>query len=917
MGFFRIISRGLKSLFRGRRLNQEMDEELRGYLDAAVEEKMQRGRSRAEALREARVEMGSEDSVKQKVWAVGWEGIIEDIWSDVRYGIRVLRKSPGFTTVVVAILALGIGANTAIFSLINFLMLRTLPVNDPQSLVILTWAAKRLPDTKLGDYFWGVCPVTPDTACSFSYPLFQQIRAQQRVFSGIFGYLPTRAAINVNGRVIRADGLYVTGDFFSTLGVRPALGRFLAPIDDSKTAMPAVVVSYRFWRDVLDGDQAAVGKFLSIGRTQFTIVGVTQSQPLDLDPGVPRDFWVPLSFQSLVNPHPMNLTAANTIWLQAVARLRPGVSAAQAASAISTIFSANTTSGPEAIFTPSDEPRIELTTAAHGMPSLRNAFAQPLYALFAAVVLILLIACANVAGLMLARSTARRREIAMRTALGATRSRLIRQLLTESLLLSLAGGTAGIVLGYWGAEALSAFLSRNWWRPLQVDVHPDWRVLAFTLLVSGFVGLTFGLAPAFASEKVNLVPALKEGVSGSEGATGGRRFTLGNTLVVVQMALAVLVLVGAGLLVRTLRNLETVNTGFDPRNLLIFGVDTTYSNHFSARAGGNLAVLSRELQEQLAVLPGVKSATYSEMPLLSGGHEQAVVYAENEPDSMLTVDFLSVAPGFFTTMRIPLLAGRSLNAQDSEDAQAARNLTYLHVVINEDLAHRLFGMQNPIGQHFRSGEPNSPLSEVVGVVGNAKYGDLREAMTPTIYGAVGSEGASFEVRTAIDPETLMPEIRNAVKYFDSNLLITDMKTQMEWIDQNIFLERLIADLSSLFALLALIVACVGIYGLLSYQVTRRTQEIGVRLALGAQQNDVLRLVIRQGAILVTLGVVIGTGASLALTRYLQSFLFEVKPYDPVTMIGVTLLLVVVALLASYIPARRAAKVDPMVALRYE
>ena len=435
---------------------------------------------------------------------------METLFEDVRYGLRTLLKNPGFTAVAVIMLALGIGANTAIFSLINAIMLRTLPVHDPQSLVLL-WTAHRPAHAPLGDYMWGGCPGDPATACSFSYPMFQQIHAEQKVFSGVFAFVPTELAVSVNQRASQVYGLFVSGDFFPTLGVHPAFGRFLNPNDDSKAASPAVVVSYRFWQNVLGRDHAAVGKSILVGKAPFTIVGVAPPASLGLDPGVPTDFWLPLSFRPAVAPYFANTTAANSIWLLLMARLRPGVSVAQAASAISVPFAASTTNGPEAIFAPSDAPRIELPSTAHGLVSLRSAFSQPLFALLDAVGVVLLIACANIAGLMLARSTARRKEIAMRAALGATRGRIIRQLLTESLLLSVAGGSAGILLGYWGAESLATFLARNWYMPLELDTHPDLRVLAFTVLISVLVGLVFGIAPALSSGQVDLVPALKEG----------------------------------------------------------------------------------------------------------------------------------------------------------------------------------------------------------------------------------------------------------------------------------------------------------------------------------------------------------------------------------------------------------------------
>jgi predicted permease len=481
-------------------------------------------------------------------------------------------------------------------------------------------------------------------------------------------------------------------------------------------------------------------------------------------------------------------------------------------------------------------------------------------------------------------------------------------------LLSTAGGAAGIILGYWGAYALSAFLSFSWYLPLHMDVHPDSRVLGFTVLISVLVGVVSGLAPAFTGGQIELVAALKESSNSSAGASRRRWLTLGNGLVVLQMGLAMLVLAGAGLLVRTLANLKSVNTGFDPQNLLLFGVDTTYSS----RTGENLKRVGSDLQEQLTTLPGVKSVSYSSFALMAGSNMDYTIYI-GDSKSWVDVNWMNVAPDFFQTMRIPLLAGRALNAQDLQNQKSLKNFPV--AVINESFARRYFGNQNPVGQSFRA-DQDAPGTEIVGVVGDAKYDHLRRDMRPIVYVPyvyiqVSNIAGEFEVRTALDPKALMPEIRAAVSRFDSNLLITDMKTQMEQIDQNIYQERLIANLSTLFALLALIVACVGIYGLLSYQVTRRTHEIGIRLALGAQRTDVLNLVMRQGAILAVLGVLIGVAAALAVTRYLQSFLFGVKPSDPVTIVGVAFLLIAVALLASYIPARRAMKTDPMVALRYE
>ena len=472
------------------------------------------------------------------------------------------------------------------------------------------------------------------------------------------------------------------------------------------------------------------------------------------------------------------------------------------------------------------------------------------------------------------------------------------------------------MLGYWGAHAMAQFLSANWYYPLAVDVYPDSHVLGFTLLVSAIVGLLFGMVPAFSSGRLDLVTALKETGGGSMAASRGRWFTLGNGLVVVQTTLAILVLASAGLLVRTLANLRAVNIGFEAKNMLLFNVGATYSD----RSGESLGSLGLELQDQLAALPGVSSASYSQFALLRGAGMFYSIRKIGPARLSGEASLLPVGPDFFGTMRIPLLAGRSLNAQDLQKQKSP--FDYSAAVVSESFARKYFGSQSPLGQQFQVGSAKAQ-TEIVGVVRDALYDSLRfHDARPTVYvpiaymPQVGGVG-TFEVRTANDPKAMMPAVRTAITRYDPNLLITDMKTQIEQIDQNIYQERLIANLSSLFALLALIVACVGIYGLLSYQVTRRTHEIGIRLALGAQREDVLRLVIRQGAILAVLGVLIGVAAALAVTRYLQSFLFGVKPSDPLTMIAVAILLIAVALIASYIPARRAMKTDPMVALHYE
>jgi len=908
----------LSRLFHRRKLDAQLDSELGFHVEQQTADNIAAGMNPQEARRCALAQFGGLDYIKEECRDARGSHFVESILQDIRYGFRTLRKSPGFTAVALLTLAIGIGANTAVFSLINSIMLRTLPIRDPERLVQLNWSSPGEAAFQ-GSYNFGGCIDDPrtsgDAGCTFSYPVFERMKTHQDVFSGVFAFAPIPSTVNFSGHSNRVQALLVSGEFFSTLGGHAVLGRVLVPSDDVDGALPAVIVSYRFWQTALGADVNVIGRSISINKTAVTIVGVASPGFVDLDPSATTDLWLPFSVQPMVAPYfPKRSTSSP--WLELMARLKAGITLSQAQAAASAIFAAETTAGPDAVFKSGIVPRINPSPAAHGLATLRWEFMRPLLVLVSAVALVLLLACANLAGLMLARSTARRNEVAMRAALGASRLRIIRQLLTESILLCIAGGSGGIILGYWSADALVAFLSMNSFRSFHLDVHPDWRVLGFTLLTSLLVGVLAGLAPASAGTRVELVSALNE----SKGSTGGGAsrawLTPGKALVVLQIALAMLVLAGAGLLVRTLANLRNVNTGFDPKNLVIFGVDTT----FNSRTGKNPKSLGLDLQEQLAEVPGVVSASHSSFSPVSGSSEENTLDSIGQEKSLQeNVNWLPVAPDFFTTMRIPLLAGRTLNRQDVQNYESSK--TYAAAVVNASFARRYFGKQSPVGKHFRVQGAKSE-TEIVGLVGDAKYDYLRRDIRPIVYvpidyNPVLGDAGEFEVRTALDPKVMMAAIRTAVSRFDSNLLITDMRTETDQIDQNIYQERLIASLSSLFAVLALAVACIGIYGLLSYQVTQRTHEIGIRLAVGAEQSDVLRLILGQGAVLAIVGALSGAAAALVATRYLESVLFHVKPSDPLTMVAVAVLLIAVVLIASFLPAKRAMRVDPIVTLRYE
>jgi predicted permease len=917
-------------MFGRKRQQSDFTAEIEAHLELETERLREQGLSEEAARTAARRAFGNVTQAQERFYESGrwlwWDHLVQDL----RFGLRMLRKNPGFTAIAVLTLALGIGANTAIFSLIDAVMLRPLPVLHPQELVVFTWEARQSPETE-SFYAWSGCPSKAfgskkpiPAGCSFSYPMFEQMRAEKNIFAGVFALVPaSQLGVSIDGNASFADGELVSGDFFPALGIRAALGRVLGVSDDGATASPVVVLSYSYWKRQFGGAPSAVGKSIVVNGIPFTIVGVAPPAFLGLDPGIVHDMWLPLSTQARVVQLVRKVSDPASWWLMIGARLQPRVTIAQAEAAAQVIFTRGVTSGASPLLKPVDAPQLELVNGAHGLASLRQNFGDTLFLLMAAVGLVLLIACANVASLTLARTAAREKEFAMRFALGAERWRIIRQLFTESLIMAAAGGLLGIVFAYLGASSLTAFLSSNWYFPLEINVHPDWRVLGFTLALATLTGILFGLAPALRSTRINVAPALKKSAAGPPGtALIGRRFGVGNVLVVAQVALSILVLVGASLLARTLINLATMNVGFDAHNVVLFGVAPELNGYKGAR----LASLTSELQRRLRAVPGVTSVGYSAVPLLSGAYGTQDIYFASEPDQSQQVDVLNVGPNFFETMRIPLLAGRTYAAHDFEyAAEKQANVVILKhpsgrrfsVIVNQAFALRFFGKQNPVGQLIGTEKGTPPNMEIVGVVGDTKYSSLRKGIEPTLYFPMQPGGGTFEVRTASDPKAIIPSIHGVVKSVDSNLPIMQLRTQTEQINRAIFQERLVAWLSGAFALLALVVACIGLYGLLAHEVARRTHEVGVRMALGASPPEVLALVLGRGIRLVALGVAIGIGTALGLARYLQSLLYGVRPIDPLAYATVTILLLIVTFGACYVPARRATKVDPMVALRYE
>jgi predicted permease len=851
---------------------------------------------------------------------------LHSLFSDCRFAFRMLRKSPGFTAVAVLTLALGIGANTAIFSLIDAVLLRSLPVREPHRLVVFQWTAHNSPNLK-GHYNYMSCPAanagaTGEHGCWFSYPMFQQFHSKQDAFSTVAA-LCGNVGLNLrgNGPASFVQGEMVSGDFFETLGVGPSLGRTLNPSDDTPGAPPVAVLSYGFWQSTFGADPAVVGRTVWLNNVPVTIAGVAAKEFPGLDPGNARAIWLPLSissqvgmdlFGSLSGDHPSRQAGDDIWWIYIVARLKEGISSGQAQAAAGALFYADVLDKSKELFKVDDAPRLVLLPAPQAISGMREQFSTPLAILMTAVGMVLLVACANVAGLMLARSATRQRELAVRLALGAGRARITRQLLTESLILSVAGGVAGILLAYWSVQSLVAFMSHGGLWPSHLAAHLDLRVLAFTAAASIFTGVLFGLAPTFRGIRLDLTPALKESPAALATTASRSRFlSLRGTLVIAQVALAIVVLSGAGLLVRTLQNLKNINPGFDTRNLLLFRMDPSLNGYKGPRSKS----LYSELLARIQAIPDVLSATYSFDDLLSGNSwiTSFGIEGEAENTSHATLG-LKAGPKFFETMGIPLMAGRVFTPQDFS---LPPDTKWEPAVINEAFARTFFKDRNPLGRRLNGVGHQGSSREIVGIVGDTKFRTLRSEIAPTLFVPAGGGEAVFEIRTAVDPRTIIPAVRSAVSQLDNNLPLFSMKTESEQIERSLFQERLIARLSSFFGALSLLLACVGLYGLLSYEVTQRTREIGIRMALGARPPDVLRIVVRQGVGLSAVGAIIGILVALGATRYLTSLLYGVRPFDPPKFLAVALLLCLVALVACYIPARRASRVDPLVALRYE
>lgn len=837
---------------------------------------------------------------------------MENLLKDLRYGLRGLFKRKAFAAIAVLTLALGIGANTAIFTLVNAVLLKSLPVSNPHELVLfsdVTGEGTSFEDSPRQ----GQWP-------RFSYASYKYIRDHNDSFrelaamrSGVTR-LSVRQTDSQANAAVRASGHLVSGNYFSVLGVQAMRGRVLTPDDDQPNAEPAAVVNHSYWQQQLNSDSSIVGKRLIINGTSFTVVGVTPPEFFGERVRRPPDFWLPLSFQPQIELRPSFLDDNQVYWLMIMGRLKTGVSMAQAQITVNLSLRQFLTEQAGSQLTAERQLAIQNTYAqlvdgSGGISGLRVLYSKPLQMLMAIVGMVLLIACANVGSLLLSRAASRKAEISLRMALGATRSRIVRQLLTESMLLAIIGGICGVLLAQWGVTVLVNLVASE--APL--DTRPDIGVLAFTGGVSLVAGLLFGLVPALQASRTDLSSALKE-----KSRTQSRflRVSLSAALVVMQVGLSMVLLTGAGLFVRSLAKLQHENVGFDRNNLLLVGIDPRLAGYKPAELTG----LYQQILVRLSTIPNVQSVTMATYAPLSGMQRSSSIEVPGftpEP-GQATVEDILVGPRYAETLGIPLLRGREIEIRDNASGPRV-------AVVNEAFAEFYFKGQNPIGKQFTfddETDQGAPL-DVVGVVANIKSEDPREPARPAVYRPIlqiqdqSAYSVTLQIRTTNDPTPVAAPVRQMLNQIDDKLPIFGVMTMDEQIRDQLNHERLIAQLVSFFGALALILACIGLYGVMAHGVARRTNEIGIRMALGAKGGNIAWMVMRETLVLVIAGLALGVPTALLSARLIQTQLFGMSPTDPVTLIGASAVLTFVALLAGYIPARRASRVDPLTALRYE
>jgi predicted permease len=906
----------LKQLFPRRRLYNDLSREVQQHLDEKIEELIAEGMSQKEATFAAHRQFGNLTLIEndsREVWQ--WPSI-EGFFADLRFAARMFRKNFGFTCAAVLTLALGIGANTAIFTLLDAVLLSKLPVNKPQQLVLFSDDPREgiLTGTESGHWY------------VFSYPDYLQFRERNESFQDLCAFQAGRNRVRVRvagakavSSMESARGKLVSGNYFELLGVRAVVGRTLSADDDRAEASPAAVLSYGYWKRRFDNDASLVGKVLEVNDVPVTIVGIAPPEFFGETSTSLPDFWLPISMQPQVMRQSSFLDDPSSHWLNIMARLRAGIKPQQAQSVVSVQLRQLLASRAGSKLSPDiqkdiDRSYIQLTPGGIGISALRLEYSEPLHILMAVVALILLIACANVANLLLSRAAAREREISMRLALGASRARLTRQLLTESVLLALLGGVLGIFFAEWGARIL---LSRVAGNGTPLHASPNTIVLGFTAAASVLAGILFGIFPALRASRADLNSVMKGNAPAP--AVAGLRLGLANGLMIFQIAASLALIVSAGLFLRTLKNLMSQELGFEQGQVLIVGMDPRAAGYTPDQMNN----LNRLLVERLEVVPGVLSVSCEHTSPLSGSESSGPISVEGMPPRShedMGLHRNAVGPHYFETMGIPILLGRGIEPRDSEG-------TLPVAVINQAMARKFFSDVNPLGKKFSDGWPDfDPKNafEIVGVSADARFYSLRAEVPPMAFVSAaqltGSDyqfGRDIDIRAAGDPRAVETEVRRVIHEAAPGLPITGVRPLREQVSGQLEHDRTIAGLSSTFGGLALLLACLGLYGTMSYRVSRRTNEIGIRMALGAQRRNVVWMVMREYFFLVMAGLCVGLPLVLATTRLIAHQLFKLSPMDPLTVALAAFFLTAVSAIAGFVAARRAQRVDPIVALRYE
>jgi predicted permease len=904
-----------KTLFSRRRVTEQLDDEIQFHLDQQTAEYVSAGMDPEEARHAAIRTFGNRTILKERtIETWGWSRL-DQLRQDLSYGFRALRKSPLFTAVAILTLALGIGANTAMFSLLDQVVLRLLPVSHPEQLVIVR---------ETGNHF-----ANSYGANTISWPMFEDLRDNNQVFSGMFCRFPATVNVGYGDRAAQIRAELVSGSYFSTLGVGTALGRTIAPDDDAvPDSHPVVVLSYNFWGSYFNGDHTIVGRTISINSQTMTVIGVAQPGFDGVDRGVPAKVFVPIMMKTEMTPQSDGLKdrRRRLSWVTAYGRLKPGVSVEQAQLSLQPLMHSileMEVQQPEftrSAATAADR-QVFLRNRAELLPGseywLREYLRKPLWLLVALTGAVLLLACANLANLLLARATAREREFAVRLAIGANRARVVRQLLVESLLLAGGGAILGLALAFLADRILlRIYLPADAAAEFVVSPIPDGRVLVFVMGVMLLTSLVFGLLPAVRGSRTDITLSLKDRSS----ADSVRGNSLRRMLVGIQVALSLLLLFGAGLFVRTLSNLESLGPGFPTDHLLTFRIDPSLSG-YSARETKSFY---ERLDVNLQSMPGVASVGFSVLPLLKGiAWQNAVLGKDFQGVPIEKQPVLSaVGTDYFATLGIPIVAGRAFTTQDDVERRGSNEYSY--AVINESFAKQYFPGRSPIGQRFglvNDREPVNPDIEVIGVIPDRKYRDLRETPPPQAYFPY-FQGAHFwfmniYLRTQGDPRQIENQLRERMRQFDPHVPLVGLQTMNEQIGFSLRTERLVASLSTVFSGLATLLAAIGLYGVMAYTVTRRTREFALRVAFGALQRDIIWLVMRDVLILITAGLAVGVPLAFALSSLVRSQIFGLGAHDPLTLVAATLALALVACLAGLIPALRASRADPVQSLRNE